>query len=178
MSNNEEEIENTMENAQEPVEEAVQEEVADCPKCAEHLAGWKRALADYDNLKKSLGRERDEMRQYIKIGLAEELLTVHDNFDQAVKYRPDDLPKEIENWVTGVCHVQNQFDELMRGMGLEPFGAAGETFDANKHDAAAERSEEDKGDQEILEVQTRGWLMGDRVVRPAKVIVNNIEAKS
>ncbi|NQV89491.1 MAG: nucleotide exchange factor GrpE [Parcubacteria group bacterium] len=155
----------------------VEEEViehADCVKCPEYLAGWKRALADYDNLKKDLGRERDEMRQYIKMGLAEELLMVLDNFDQAVKYKPAELTKEVENWVAGVCHVQNQFDEVLRGLGLEPFGDVGKTFDANCHDAAAERTEDDKEDQEILEVQTRGWRMGDRVVRPAKVIVNNI----
>ena len=149
-------------------------EATSCEKCDEYLGGWKRALADYDNLKKDLGRERGEMRQYIKVGMAEELLTVLDNFDQAVKHRPAELTKEVENWVAGVCHVQNQFDDLLKGLGLEPFGAVGDGFDANLHDAAGERVEEKKKDQEILEVQTRGWRMGDRVVRPAKVIVNNI----
>ncbi len=149
-------------------------EPADCTKCPEYLSGWKRALADYDNLKKDLSRERDQMREYIKVGLAEDLLAVLDNFDQAVKYRPVELPKEAENWAAGVCHVQNQFDELMRSMGLETFGAVGETFDANQHEAATERTEEGKADQEILEVQTRGWRMGDRVVRPAKVIINTL----
>ena len=149
-------------------------EETSCGKCDEYLGGWKRALADYDNLKKDLGREREEMRQYIKLGLAEDLITVLDNFDQAVKHRPSDLPKEVDGWVVGVCHVQKQFDDFLRGMNLEPFGTAGDKFDANLHDAAGERAEDDKKDQEILEVQTRGWSMGDRVVRPAKVIVNNI----
>ncbi len=144
-----------------------------CQKCEEYLAGWKRALADYDNLQKDLARERAEIRARVKQDVAHQLIGVLDNFDQAAKFQPEGLSKELEVWLTGLMHVKTQLEGVMRDLGLEPYGAVGETFDAHLHDAGGEKSEEDKADQAILEVVTRGWKLGDRIVRPAKVIINN-----
>ncbi|MBI4437773.1 nucleotide exchange factor GrpE [Candidatus Uhrbacteria bacterium] len=144
-----------------------------CGTCEEYLAGWKRALADYDNLKKDLARERTELRARLKEDVAHQLIGVLDNFDQAARFKPEGLSQELEVWLMGLMHVKSQLEGVMREIGLEPFGAARERFDAHLHDALGERREEDKADQEILEVVTRGWRLGDRVVRPAKVIINN-----
>lgn len=175
MSKNETNEENVEEEVtQETSEDVVEEtELTDEQKYAEAVAGWKRALADYDNLKKDLMRERDQIRKAAKENVAEELITVLDNFDQAAKFQPKELDKEGQTWAMGLMHVRNQLESVMQGLGVEPFGAPGETFDTNLHDAASERSEEGKADQEILEIVMRGWKMGDRIVRPAKVIVNN-----
>ncbi|TAL50836.1 nucleotide exchange factor GrpE [Patescibacteria group bacterium] len=145
-----------------------------CEKCDEYLAGWKRALADYDNLQKDLARERTEIRTRVKQEVAYQLIAVLDNFDQAAKFTPEGLGKELEDWVRGLMLVKTQLEGVMREMGLEPFGSVGELFDAHVHDAGGERTEEEKIDQEILEVVTRGWKLGERVVRPAKVIINNL----
>jgi molecular chaperone GrpE len=155
--------------------EVVEEELPDCPKCEVNLNGWKRALADYDNIKKDLLKERMNIRQSAKEGVAHELIAVLDNFDQAARFQPEGLPKEAEVWMTGLMHVRNQLESVMQGLGLETYCQPGETFDVNLHDAAAERTEEDKADQEILDVQQRGWKMGEKIVRPAKVIINNIK---
>jgi molecular chaperone GrpE len=165
-----EEQENT-----EPVVEVVEEPTSaeGCEKCDEATNGWKRALADYDNLKKDLMRERDTIRKAAKENVAEELITVLDNFDQAAKFQPKELDKEAQTWAVGLMHVRNQLESVMQGLGLAPYGAPGETFDTNLHDAASERSEEGKADQEILDIVMRGWKMGEKIVRPAKVIVNN-----
>ena len=144
-----------------------------CETCDEYLAGWKRALADYDNLQKDLARERTEIRTRVKQDVAHQLIAVLDNFDQAAKFKPEGLSKELEVWLMGLMHVKTQLEGVVREMGLESFGSLGELFDTHLHDAGGERTEEEKADQEILEVVTRGWKLGDRIVRPTKVIINN-----
>ena len=144
-----------------------------CKKCDEYLAGWKRALADYDNLQKDLSRERTDLRARLKEDVGRQLIDVLDNFDQATKYKPPGVSKEVEVWLMGLLLVKNQLEAMMRDLGLEPYGNVGELFDAHLHDAAGERTQEGKADHEILEVLARGWKLGDRVVRPTRVIVNN-----
>lgn len=148
-------------------------ETASCEKCAEYLGGWKRALADYDNLQKDLARERSELRLRAKEDVAHQLIVVLDNFDQAAKFQPEGLAKDVETWLMGLMHVRNQLEGVMQDLGLMSYGAIGETFDVHLHDAGGERTEEGKEDQEILEVAQRGWKLGEKIVRPAKVIINN-----
>jgi molecular chaperone GrpE len=153
-----------------------------CESCTEHLDGWKRALADYDNLKKDLVKERGAIREAVKEDVAQQLISVLDNFDQAARFQPEGLTGEAQTWLSGLMHVRNQLEGVMTELGLESFGGVGERFDPNLHEAAAEQSESDKADQEILEVSMRGWKMsggtgagGKKIVRPAKVVVNLIK---
>ena len=111
------------------------------------------------------------MKQYV----AHLLLGVLDNFDQAAKFKPEGLSKELDAWLQGLMHVKSQLDGVMRDLGLESYGSVGEMFDTHLHDAGGERTEEGKADHEILEIVQRGWKLSDRVVRPAKVIINNIQ---
>lgn len=148
----------------------------DCNKCEEYLAGWKRAFADYDNLKKDLVRERVEIRARAREDLGQQLIAVLDNFDQAAKFQPQEVSKEVQTWLTGLMYVRTQLETVLQELGLEPFGEAGTLFNAHLHEAAAQRSEPEKSDQEILEVSQRGWKMGDKIVRPAKVVINNIQS--
>ncbi len=137
----------------------------------EYLLGWKRALADYDNLKKDLFKEREGMRRNIKQDTAESLIPILDHFDQALKFKPASLAPNVENWLVGMLHVRNQLEAVLIDLGLEPFGAVGDAFDPHKHDANGEREDEAAQDHSILEVLQRGWKMGDQVVKPAIVIV-------
>lgn len=144
-----------------------------CGKCDEHLAGWKRALADYDNLKKDLVREQGQMRQTAKEDTVQLLLPVLDNFDQAVKFVPDEIDKELKGWLNGILHVRDQLEEVLKELGAEAFGQAGDKFDPDAHDAVGEDQKDGQDDQIVLEVTQRGWKMSDRIIRPAKVVVNN-----
>lgn len=153
--------------------EGLRDSVEECKKCDEYLAGWKRALADYDNLQKDLARERTELRARLKEDVAYQLIAVLDNFDQAAKFKPEGLSKELEVWLTGIMHVKNQLESVLRDLGLESYGSVSEMFDAHVHDAVGEQTQEDKADHEILEVIQRGWKLGERIVHPAKVIINN-----
>ncbi|HAU66551.1 TPA: nucleotide exchange factor GrpE [Candidatus Uhrbacteria bacterium] len=167
--------EQSIDSTQEELEqkEAIQKE-EECSKCEEYLMGWKRALADYDNLKKDLVRERVEIRARAREDLGQQLIAVLDNFDQAAKFQPQEVSKEVQTWLTGLMYVRVQLETVLQELGLEPFGEAGTLFNAHLHEAAAQRSEPEKSDQEILEVFQRGWKMGDKIVRPAKVVINNL----
>ncbi len=136
-------------------------------KCDEAMIGWKRALADYDNLKKDLAKERTDIRRYAQQDAAERFLAVLDNFDQATKHVPEGLDSKLQGWVNGILFIRTQLENALKEMGLEPFGTVGEMFDPNLHEAA--KGEGDK----IADVVRRGWKMGDKVVRPASVIVSN-----
>ena len=167
--------EHPFDSAQEELEqqEALQQEA--CQKCDEYLTGWKRALADYDNLRKDLVRERVDIRARAREELGQQLIAVLDNFDQAARFQPTEVSKEIQTWLTGLMYVRAQLETVLQELGIEAFGSVGEPFNAHLHEAATERSDPKKPDQEILEVSQRGWKMGDKIVRPAKVVINNLQ---
>ncbi len=147
-----------------------QEEEKD--KYEEYLNGWKRALADYDNLKKELANERVQMRNSAIEQIFFSLLPVLDNFDQALRFKPDGLDEKSEKWLQGILHVRAQLENVMQDMGFEELGKEGEMFDPHFHSAVDERESDEKESGIILEVHKRGWKRGERLIRPAIVIVS------
>lgn len=145
-------------------------------KCDEYLAGWKRALADYDNLKKNLASEKGELRRAVAEESVLRLVSVIDNFDQAVKHKPDAADAAVGAWLEGVLHVRTQLEDVLKDLGAEPFGRAGEAFDPSVCDAAGTGRDVSKPDDTVLEVVRRGWKMGERIVRPCVATVNKLEA--
>lgn len=143
-------------------------------KAEEYLAGWKRALADYDNVKKDMARERGEMRRDAIENAAEAFLPALEHFDAAVRFTPE-VDDKAKGWLQGILHIRRELEEAMRQLGVEPFGEVGEPFDPMKHESAGSRAEEGKAANVILEVLRKGWKMSDRLIRPASVIVNSIE---
>jgi len=145
-----------MKNKKEKKEEIKKQEtvteVKECEHCEQYLLGWKRALADYDNVKKDTANERVRMREYIT--------------DDVV------IDEKIENWMQGLLYVRTQLETVLSEMGAVTFGQVGDTFDPITHDAAGEREEKEAEAGKIIEIICRGWKRGDHVVRPAKVIVS------
>jgi molecular chaperone GrpE len=148
------------------------QEGKDMQKCEEYLNGWKRALADYDNLKKDLMNERVQMRNLAIEQMSLSILPVLDNFDQALRFKPDGLDEKTEKWLQGILHVRTQLENVMQDMGCKPFGKDGEQFDPLQHSAVDKRESEGKESGIILEVHKRGWKRGERLIRPAIVIVS------
>lgn len=138
-------------------------------QCAEYLAGWKRALADYENLQKQNAQARADDRRRIAVNLAHELLPVVDNFDQALKFAPENLDK---NWFVGVQHIARQFGDALGALGITPIEALGQPFDPNLHESGGSKWDESKPEHSVLEELIKGWKLGDTVIRPSKVIVN------
>ncbi len=185
-------------SAEEPVIDDLEQ------KCDEAVAGWKRALADYDNLKKDLSKERAEMIKHAAWRAAQAFLPVLDNFDAALKFQPEadpplaDTPawQKLQGWLQGILFIRAQLEKALEDLGLEPFGAVGDAFDPNMHEAVDSRAESaapsrvipsdsegsrdsspsarnDTGSEHIAEIVRRGWKLGEQVVRPAQVVVGS-----
>ncbi len=150
-------------------------------KCDEYLAGWQRARADYENLLKTQTQIRADDRRHLTLDLAERLLPVIDNFGYVIKHVPDltgsndELKTTFETWYQGIEHISRQFTETLLSLGIEPIPSLGQQFNPHLHESRGSRHEEGKADGVVLEEIIKGWRMGDIVLRPAKVIVNEIE---
>lgn len=136
-----------------------------CEKCEEYLAISKRALADYDNLKKSIASERASIRSSMKEDMAKYLVEVLDSLQNVLDGKGDPLE--------GVEQTKRQFDSILERFEIRPIDATG-AFDPNLHEAVAQQSRDDAEDQSILEVLQAGWKVGEKVIRPAKVVINNL----
>ena len=139
-----------------------------CEKCEEYLSGWKRALADYDNLQKDLAREKESTRLYLVEELADKLIPITDHFSEAMKH----VPEDALDWLDGIKMIKKQMMGVLESLECYPIDPVRKKFDPNEHEAIGSEKRKDSDDQIILEVVERGWKLGNKVIRPAKVIIN------
>lgn len=135
----------------------------------EYLNGWKRAKADYINLKKETDKKLQEATQYANAALILQMLPINDHFKLAMEHIPEE-EKEKE-WVVGMMNIRKEFQELLTQFGIEEIKTEGEQFDPELHDAVSkEKSEEVASGQIIKEVQP-GYKLFKKVLQHAKVSV-------
>ncbi len=141
-------------------------------KCQEYLEGWKRAQADYQNLKKESEREKAEFAKYANERLLSDLLPALDQFGLAMKHLPpaDADQKAWDNWLVGIRAVQSLWEQAAKSAGLERIPAEG-AFDPAKHEAVGEESVEGRESGSVLRVMQDGWMLNGKVLRPSKVII-------
>ena len=146
-------------------------------QCEEYLAGWKRAMADYANLKKDSERAQGEMARYASAGLVMKLLPVLDSFrkaaSQAPKFQPDQPPdfSALRNWVDGINAIAGQLDGALKAAGVALVDESGVSFDPSLHEAMMAQKSDGAKEGTVLKILEPGYKMHDRVLRPAKVIV-------
>ena len=133
---------------------------------AELLDRFQRAQAEFDNFRKRLLREKDEVREYAAMDTIRSLLPVADDFQRALD--AEGLDAEVRKGLDLV--LKSMFDVFTRA-GLKPLDDGG-FFDPNIHEAVDRApAESDEDDQKILEVYQRGYHFKDRLLRPAMVKV-------
>ena len=165
------------EAAEEQVSKAEEKEVDEAAqKIAElekELAASKeahiRTLAEYDNYRKRTAKEKESIYGDAKADCMKQLLGVLDNFDRALGVDSSDF----ESYKKGVEMIYTNFCEILKGLGVEAFGEAGETFDPNFHNGVMHIEDESLGENVIAQVFSKGYKIGDRVLRPAMVQVAN-----
>jgi len=145
---------------------------ATCEHCEEYLAGWKRAQADYQNLKKDSEREKAEYAKFANERLLSELLPAIDQFDLALQHVPsaDADQKTWDNWLVGVRAVQSSWEQAAKAQGLERIATDG-AFDPVKHEAIGEEEMEGSESGTIIRTLQTGWMLHGKVLRPARVII-------
>ena len=154
----------------ENLQEALAEEKK---KAEEYLANWQRTQADFINYKRRTEQERQEFNSFANANLILGLLPVLDDLERALSIMPARLAKN--EWGEGIRLVERKFKTILEGQGVTPINALGEPFDPNYHEALRQ----DKGQESIvIEEFQKGYMLGDKVLRPAKVVVGNGEEEA
>jgi molecular chaperone GrpE len=137
-----------------------------------------RALADAENTRRRAERQSQEARIYAIDRFAADLLPVADTLSRALQAAPrDDMDEGFRNLLTGVELTERAMIDAFERHGLKRVGAKGEPFNPNVHQAVAQAP----GDQPagtVLEVMQPGYVLGDRTVRAAMVLVSAGPASS
>lgn len=134
----------------------------------EYIDSLKRNMAEFDNFKKRMSKEKESLYTTILSDVIANLLPVIDNFEKA-----KDAECSDETYKTGISMIYNQLIELLDRHGVEKIPDLGETFDPDIHEAVMSVADETKGEKEIVEVFRTGYRMKDKVVRHSLVKVAN-----
>jgi molecular chaperone GrpE len=127
-----------------------------------------RAVAEMDNQRKRLDREKNEFYQFALADLLKELLTVLDNFERALKSRDETNGKSFQE---GVELIYKQFLDLIRKRGVTPVEAENKKFDPAVHQAILTEESDKVQESEIGEEMQKGYKLNARLLRPSLVKV-------
>lgn len=127
-----------------------------------------RLMAEYDNYRKRSQKEKDNLYTEIRSETVEKFLPVYDNLERALAQETQDAA-----FKKGVEMTMNQLVSVMEKLGVESFGAAGDHFDPQLHNAVMHIEDESLGENVIAEVFQKGFKVGEKVVRFAMVKVAN-----
>jgi len=143
-------------------------------KMSEELRDWKdkymRALAESENMRKRLTKERQEFVEFTKRDLFRDLLDPIDQFTAALSHA-DNASPDVQQWAMGFKMILNQLNEFLSSQGITPFDSLGKTFDPSRHEALETIETEEEPDGTILREYKRGYLIRDQLLRPAAVQV-------
>lgn len=128
---------------------------------------WMRKSAEFDNYRKRIERERREQADQKVVDLLLELLLVVDDFDRALTVDAADVP----SYRKGVELIHTKLQDLLRKHNVKPIDSVGADFDPNLHQAVVHEVSAEHREGEVIGELRRGYMMGDRLLRPAMVRV-------
>ncbi|HOW50477.1 MAG TPA: nucleotide exchange factor GrpE [bacterium] len=131
----------------------------------------KQLVAENRNQKTRLENDFRTKLKYAGEGFFREFLLVKDDLEKALTFAPQESDEKTTAFVDGVRHLNSAIDAVLKRHGIEPFGAVGETFDPNLHQAMRMADVAGKPLNEITTQYLKGWRYQDRVLRPAMVEV-------
>ena len=147
---------------------------ADLKKANEDLAEAKdkylRLYSEFENFRRRTAKEKLELVQTAGEQIVNSLLPVIDDFERAEKAFQGSESKEME----GFLLIYNKFKKILDQTGVKKMEAKGTAFDADLHEAITQLPAPDESQKgKVLEVVENGYLLGDKVIRHAKVVVGN-----
>ena len=131
-----------------------------------HYRNWQRSAADFINFKRRVEQDRAESARLANAAVVINLTPVFDALDRAVG--TVDAPPAGLNWVQGVVAIHRKFSQMLEAMGVREIEASGHAFDPARHEAIGQQAGEEG---KVIHVVKKGYLLGDKVLRPAMVIV-------
>ncbi|MCL4261104.1 MAG: nucleotide exchange factor GrpE [Anaerolineales bacterium] len=150
-----------------PEIEALQDQLEETKtKLAESVQGWQRAQADFQNYKKRIERDNELMHASMKSDIVKKILPVLDDLERAIQNRPAD-----DAWGLGVDLILRKFQNILQAEGIKRIEATGAEFDPNFHEAISHEPSDEVESHHVIEVVQNGYMLGERVIRPALVRV-------
>ncbi|MBT5346970.1 nucleotide exchange factor GrpE [bacterium] len=126
----------------------------------------KRAMADLQNFKTQMAKEKQEYAKFARVQVLDSFLPILDNLNLALKQTPEELKEH--NFIKGINQIQKQLVKITENFGLTPISH--ETLNPHHHEIISSiPGEQDK----IIEVIEQGYMLEDRVLKPSKVVVGN-----
>lgn len=138
-------------------------------KADEYLDGWQRTLAEFANYKKRIDREQEQAYQNTVGNVVKRYLPVVDDLERALNSRPAN--NDDAAWLAGIELIYRKIVNTLETDGIKVMETEGQLFDPNLHEAIATVPSDDHESGQIIEVLQKGYLLGDRVLRPAQVRV-------
>ncbi|MDD5110642.1 MAG: nucleotide exchange factor GrpE [Patescibacteria group bacterium] len=149
--------------------EALERAVAAEKLAEENLQGWKRAKADYQNLKRETDQRCREIAGVAGAEMILKMLPVYDNLRTADRHIPAE--QQALDWVVGLQQIIKSFGDLLHSLGVEPIPTVGEPFDPSRHEAVAIVPHAGSPSQTIVDEVKPGYTLHGKVLVPAKVMV-------
>ncbi len=135
----------------------------------EYLEGWKRIKADFENYKKEEKKRSEDFSIFVKAGFLLQILPILDSFDEALKQTPK--KEKDSDWTKGIFKIKEQIEELLKREEIKAIKAEGEEFNPFYHEAVGEAVGKKSDKDKVIRVIQKGYMMGERVIRPSKVYV-------
>lgn len=136
---------------------------------------YKRAIADYQNLRKQTVKEKEEFAKYANANIILEILPIYENLKIAVEHADK---KDHDEWLKGVRYVIKQFEDLLQNNGVEIINPVDSEFNPEEHEAVEQMEAKDEEQaNKVAKVIKQGYKMRDKIIQPAKVAVYNKRAQ-
>ena len=138
-----------------------------------------RALAEVENMRRRSERDVAQANKYGHLAFARDLLSCFDNLSQAIAMAPEDksnFDENLKNILVGVEMISNEIDTILQRHHITKINPIGEKFDYNHHQAMFEVPNDDVEVGTVVQVAQPGYLLHDRLIRPAMVGVSKKRA--
>ena len=143
--------------------------VASQEEAAKNLEGWQRALADLANARKRFEKQSQMAYENATVEVVNKLLPAIDDFDRAMDNVPADVAET--SWFDGMKGILRKLNSILENINAERIPAVGEPFDPNVHDALSTEDSDEYESGVVIRELVAGYRIGDRVIRPALVVV-------
>ena len=153
----------------EEAESAPEEKAEEPPAEPDWKDRYARLLADFDNYRKRVARDREELAQFAAKDILKDLLSTVDNLALAL----EKAENKEDPCVQGVKLAYDGFLKALADHGATPLDSVGEPFDTNFHDALAQLPSSDVAEGIVMNEVKRGWLLHGKLLRPAQVVVSS-----
>lgn len=136
----------------------------------EYKEKYFRTLAESENLRKRLMKEKQELVQFAIQNVIIDFLMPLDHFENAL-FHAENMSEEVKHWAKGFEMILGQFKDVLANNNIKPMTSEGRKFDPHYHDAVEAVETNDHPPGTILEELVKGYTIGDKTLRPARVKV-------